>query len=91
MFSMIFQFVMFQFLTSSNKFFSFDSELGTFGWICDWDSFVLVFLINAPITRILGNMGFLYVIEYFSMQTVSGSMLFEPFIARIAGIILGKD
>ena len=58
MFSMIFQFAMFPFLTSSDKFFSFDPELGAFGWMYDWDSFVLVFLINAPITGIIGNIGF---------------------------------
>ena len=91
MLSMIFQFVMLPFLTSSNKFFSFDPELGAFGWMCDWDSFVLVFLINALITGILENIGFIYAFEYFSMQTVLGAMFFYPFIAQIAGIILGQD
>lgn len=73
------------------KFFTFDSYYGAFGWMNDSYAFFLVAIINAPITGIIGNLGFYYAYFYWPMQIVAGTMLIEPFLAQIAGIVLGQD
>lgn len=86
-----FTYAIFPFLTSSPNFFSFDPEYGAFGFLVDWNAFVDVMCINAPITGILGNLGFYGSFFYFPIEIVSGVMLLEPFCAQTAGILLGQD
>lgn len=81
----------FPFLVSSGNFFSFDPEYGVLGWLNDSYAFVLVALINAPLTGVLGNLGFYTAYYYWPMQIVAGTMLIEPFIAQVVGVVLGQD
>ena len=88
----IHQFIFFPFLSNSNeKFFTLDLEYGVFGWINDSYAFFLVICINAPITGVIGNIGYYSAFKYFPIQIIAGVMLIEPFTAQIAAILLGQD
>lgn len=89
-FSSLMQMAIFPFLVKSPGFFSFDPFNGAFGWLTDSHAFLLV-VVNALITGIIGNFGFYWSYYYWPMQIVAGSMLIEPFLAQIAGIMLGQD
>ena len=87
----IYQFIFFPFLSTSNNFFSMDPTMGAFGWLNDSYSLFLVMWVNAPITGILANVGFFSSFKYFPIQIVTGVMLIEPFFAQLTGILLGQD
>lgn len=87
----IYQLLVFPFLTSSTVFYSFDPEMGAFGWLTNWNAFILVIGINAPITGLLSNLGFYTAYFYFPMQVIAGTMLIEPFFAQLVGVLLGQD
>ena len=72
-------------------FFSFNQELGAFGWLKSSNSFCQLIFIVAPITGVLGNIGFYSSYYYFPAEIVAGTLLIEPFFAQITGLILGQD
>jgi len=78
-------------VTSPAEFFSFNPYTGVLGWMADKDSFIFVMFVIAPITGIIGNLGFYCAYYYWPMQIVAGTMLIEPFLAQIAGVMLGQD
>lgn len=90
-FAMLFQLLTFPFFVGPSVFFSFDPEMGAFGWLVSWEAFFLLMFIVAPITGILGNIGFYSAYYYFPMEIVAGTMLIEPFFAQVVGVALGQD
>ena len=89
--SITYMYILFPFLTMSDKFFSFDPEYGTFGWLTNWTCFLEVICINAFVTGLLANIGFFASYNYFPIEIVNGALLLEPFISQAAGILLGQD
>ena len=90
-FTILFQFTLFPYLSGSGKYFSFDSEYGAFGWLTDCNCIFEVIFITAFITGLISNVGFFGAFRYFSIEIVNGTLLLEPFIAQLAGIVLGQD
>lgn len=90
-FATIFQLVTFPFFMEPSLFFSFDPVVGAFGWMTNFNAFVLLMGVVAPVTGILGNLGFYTAYYYFPMEIVAGTMLTEPFFAQTIGILLGQD
>ena len=88
---MILQFLIFPFFVDPLVFFSFDPQLGAFGWLMNPNSFVLLIFIVAPITGVLANLGFYAAYDYFPAEIVASTMLVEPFFAQIAGVMLSQD
>ena len=90
-FGTLFQFIVFPFFVDPWMFFSFDLEMGAFGWMMSSNAFCLLIFIVAPITGVLGNLGFYSAYYYFPAEIVAGTMLIEPFFAQVAGVMLGQD
>ena len=90
-FATIFQLVTFPFFIEPSMFYSFDPVVGAFGWMTNFDAFFLLMGVVAPVTGILGNLGFYTAYYYFPMEIVAGTMLTEPFFAQTIGILLGQD
>lgn len=91
MFATIFQLVTFPFFVGPSTFFSFDGSYGAFGWLTNFDAFILLMGVVAPVTGILSNIGFYSAYYYFPMEIVAGTMLVEPFFAQLVGVMLGQD
>ena len=90
-FSSITQLVVMPFLVQDANFYSFDIEKGAFGWASDPFVILIMFGLIAPVTGILGNVGYFFAFTYFPVQIVWGFMLIEPFFGQIVGILLGQD
>ena len=89
-FSALYQFMIFPFLTKSDSFFSLDPKNGAFGWISE-PSYFFEVLLTSFVTGLLANIGFFAAFIYFPIEIVNSTLLLEPFIAQIAGILLGQD
>ena len=87
----LFQLLIFPFIVGPSIFFSFDPQLGAFGWLLRGDVFYLLMFKVAPVTGILSNFGFYAAFYYFPIEIVAGTMLTEPFFAQLGGILLGQD
>lgn len=90
-FAAFFQLLIFPFVVGPSVFFSMDQTEGAFGWLVSPDAFFLLMGVVAPITGILGNLGFYSSYYYFPMEIVAGTMLIEPFFAQIVGVAMGQD
>lgn len=90
-FATLFQLVVFPFIVGPSVFYSFDPHMGAFGWLSTWQAFSILMFVVAPITGILGNLGFYSAYYYFPMEIVAGTMLTEPFFAQVVGVALGQD
>lgn len=90
-FATLFQLLTFPFLVGPSVFFSFDPAFGAFGWLTNPNAFFLLMFVVAPVTGILGNLGFYTAYYYFPMEIVAGTMLTEPFFAQFIGVLLGQD
>lgn len=85
------QLIVIPLIFENENFYSFDREMGAFGWTSEIDIMLLMFCLISPITGILGNIGYYASFKYFPVQVVAGFMLIEPFFGQIVGIVLGQD
>jgi hypothetical protein len=89
--STMFQLLIFPFFVGPSLFFSFNPNYGVFGFLVNFDAFIQLMWVVAPITGILGNIGFYSAYYFFPMEIVTGVMLLEPFFAQVIGVALGQD
>lgn len=90
-FSSVYQLILFPHFTSYENFYSFDAELGAFGWLGNFPNFIHLFCVVVPLTGILGNIAYLYAYKYFTLEIITVAILLEPFIAQAAAVMLGQD
>lgn len=90
-YGIIFQLIFFPLFLTNDKFYSFDSKYGCFGWMSTWENIFMVLGIVSPITGVLGNLGYFMAFNYFPMQIVAATILLEPFVGQLCGILLGQD
>ena len=90
-FSVIYQLIIFPLFTDSHKFYTLDPINGAFGWLCSFKNVVVVLWIVSPLTGVLEKLFYLAANNYFSLQTISILIVFEPFIGQFFGVLLGQD
>ena len=90
-FSVIYQLVIFPLFTDFRKFYSLDPIHGAFGWLSSVKNIVVVLCIVSPLTGVLEKLCYLTANSYFSLQTISILIVFEPYIGQIFGVALGQD
>lgn len=91
MFGLIFQMITFPLIMDNDLYYSFDPQFGAFGWLSNWDSFLMTLGVVSPITGIISHVGYFFAFLYFPMQIVAAAILTEPFVGQIGGILLGQD
>lgn len=89
-FSTVYQAIIAAFEVGPSLYFSFDPNVGMFGWMASWEQLVTVLVIGF-ITGVIRNLPFYESYKYFSAQIISGSLLLEPFFGQVGGILLGQD
>ena len=87
----IYQLLVFPFFQDNPLYFSFDTEMGAFGWLAEPSTFIYLVTFVVPITSILSNIGFCKMFEYWPIEIISIALLFEPFITEFIAIMLGQD
>ena len=90
-FSVIYQLVIFPIFTNSQKFYTMDQAHGVFGWLSSTKNLVIVLCIVSPLTGVLEKLIYFAANSYFSLQTISILIIFEPYIGQIFGVLLGQD
>jgi len=91
LFSSLYQLMLLPMFIDPKNIFSLDPVEGAFGWLGSFHSFLLVFVVNAFLTGIVGNLGFYLSFKYFSIEIIAGAMLLEPFFAQFLGVLIGQD
>lgn len=82
-FGFIFQMIVFPFFMNNDKYYTFDSQWGAFGWLTNWETILMVLGVVSPITGVVSNLGYFYAFNYFPMQIVAAAILTEPFVGQL--------
>lgn len=91
-FSVVYQFIFYPwFIDSKGLFFSTNDIYGAFGWLSNYKDFLFVMCIISPFTGVLEKLSYLNANNYFSLQTISIILVFEPYLGQVFGILLNQD
>lgn len=90
-FSAVFQLVLYSFIYGPSVIFSFDKEMGGFGWFADPELFWFLFGVIGPLNAMTCNISFYVAYYYFPMEIIAGAILTQPFISQVVGVIMGQD
>lgn len=74
-----------------SKVLSFDPGFGVFAWFATPSTAIYMLLVVSPIAGIVNNVSFFAAYHYWPMQIIAGTILLQPYISQVVGVLLGQD